>query len=198
MFDFLERVRDNIREWSVRHARGPRAAFWLGAVSFAEASFFPVPPDVLLMAILVAGERAKWFFYSLVTTLSSVAGALFGYAIGFAFFAAFGERIIEWYGLEESVREVADLFAAYSFATVFFAAFTPIPFKVFTIVAGVFRIDLAVFVLASLLGRGIRFFALGYALKLYGGYIGNALYTYFNAITFFVLGVTVLVLFSTF
>ncbi|GMQ95167.1 MAG: YqaA family protein [Patescibacteria group bacterium] len=180
MFRFLDNMKKKMRDWAVRHASGPHAKLWLSILSFSEASFFPVPPDILLVGILLARERLKWVFYATLTTVFSVLGGAFGYALGFMFFDVFGEQIVSFYGLEEQMRVVSEAFSQNAFWTIFAAAFTPIPYKVFTLAAGLFNINFVVFMLASLAGRGIRFFATGYVLKLYGERIANVLYTYFN------------------
>ena len=179
---WLTKTRDKIRDWALRHAEGPRARLWLVAFSFTEASFFPIPPDILLIAILLT-NGTHWVRYSLITTLSSVAGAAFGYIIGVFFFAVIGEPLIAFYHLEESMAHVGKLFSDNAFITILLAAFTPIPFKVFTIAAGLFHIDFFVFIIASLLGRGTRFFAIGYLLHRFGGKISSLLYKYFNVAT---------------
>lgn len=179
---WLTKKRDQMRDWVLRHAEGPRARLWLAAFSFTEASFFPIPPDILLIAILLT-NGTHWVKYSLITTLSSVAGAVFGYIIGVFFFAVIGEPLIAFYHLEESMAHVGKLFADNAFITILLAAFTPIPFKVFTIAAGVWHIDFFIFVIASLLGRGTRFFAIGYLLHRFGRKISSLLYKYFNIAT---------------
>jgi len=191
----MDRIRKTLKDWVLRHAQSPHAKFWLGAFSFAEASFFPIPPDVLLVAILLAGERAKWFFYASLTTVFSVLGGVFGYLIGAAFFGMFGESIIAFYGLEEEVLFVADQFARHAFLAIFLAAFTPLPYKVFTITAGLFGVPLILFVVASLMGRGLRFFSIAYLMNRYGERIAGVLYTYFNIISLIVLMVLVTAVF---
>ena len=176
---WLAKTRDKIRDWALRHAQGQRAQLWLITLSFAEASFFPVPPDILLIAILLT-NGARWVWYSLITTLSSVAGGVLGYAIGIFFFVFIGEPLISFYHLEESMEYVQGLFSENAFIVILLAAFTPIPFKVFTIAAGLCHIDFFVFIAASLLGRGTRFFAIGYLLRRFGDKISMLLFKYFN------------------
>jgi len=177
-------TRDQILNWTVRHAKGAHAKFWLVVFSFMEASFFPIPPDILLIAILLTNS-ARWFWYCLITTLSSVAGGIFGYLIGCFFFVFIGEPLIAFYNLETSVAQVRVLFDNNAFWAIFLAAFTPIPFKVFTIAAGLFNINFGVFLIASLLGRGMRFFAIGYLLRRFGKKISAFLYKYFNIFSLF-------------
>src|SRR3990172_8791284 len=86
----MKRIKNNLKDWAIRHAEGPHSKFWLSALSFAESSFFPLPPDVLLIGILLSNQARRWLFYSLLTTVMSVFGGLFGYLIGFVFFEAIG------------------------------------------------------------------------------------------------------------
>ena len=191
---WLTKTRDKIRDWTLRHAEGPRARLWLAAFSFTEASFFPIPPDILLIAILLT-NGTHWVRYSLITTLSSVAGAIFGYIIGVFFFAIIGEPLIAFYNLQESMAHVGKLFSDNAFITILLAAFTPIPFKVFTIAAGVWHIDFFIFVIASLLGRGTRFFAIGYLLHRFGRKISSLLYKYFNIVSLIIMVFIIAIIF---
>lgn len=148
--------------WS-RHRRAP---WFLGVLSFAESSFFPIPPDVMLAPMSLANPRRAWWF-ALLTTLTSVAGGLFGYLIGY-----FAFDLIEgwlrgssyWGAYEQAV----DWFEAWGFWAIFVAGFSPIPYKVFTIAAGVAHMALLPFALASLVGRGGRFFLVA-GLMAWGG-----------------------------
>lgn len=173
------------RDFVVRHAQSVHAEAWLFALAFAESSFFPIPPDVMLVVMLLAGSE-RFIYYSALTTVGSVMGGLFGYIIGAAFFELFGAPIVAFYGLESQVEQVAALFSTNAFWAIFMAAFTPIPYKVFTIAAGLFRIDVGVFILASFAGRGMRFFGEGLIMRLYGQRLGAIAYKYFNLFTLLV------------
>lgn len=179
----LQTFKDWLRDWTVKRAEGRNAKWWLFGVAFAESSFFPIPPDVFLVAILMTQERVKAFFYAGVTTLGSVLGGMFGYAIGFFLFKTVGVWMIGVYHLEEQMLVVQKLFAENAFFAIFTAAFTPIPYKVFTIAAGLFNINLITFVVASVVGRGIRFFAVAMVMRFFGKQFANVLYRYFNIIT---------------
>ena len=172
-------MKERAKKWAVKHAEGPHARFWLAAVSFSEASFFLVPPDVLLIAILLTSAK-RWVYYAGFTTIFSVLGGVFGYGIGMIFFDLAGEPLVRLYNLEEQIKTVGGLFEKSAFLAIFSAAFTPIPFKVFTISAGLFNINFVTFIIASLLGRGIRFFAIAGLLRLYGKSVGALIYRYFN------------------
>ena len=186
MFHFLDNTKKRIRGWALRHAEGPHAKFWLSVLSFSEASFFPIPPDVLLIAILLANKARKWLYYAFITSLFSVLGGVFGYAIGFFFFDVFGNWIISFYGLEKEFVWLKTVFNDTAFWAIFAAAFTPIPYKIFTITAGLFNINFMLFIIASILGRSIRFFAVAGILRIYGERVSKLLYKYFNIVTFVV------------
>ncbi|MCK5095769.1 MAG: DedA family protein [Candidatus Pacebacteria bacterium] len=179
MDNFLTRIKERTRSWTVKHANGKHAQAWLAGVAFSEASFFPIPPDILLIAMLLTSSR-HWIFQASWTTTFSVLGAIFGYIIGFFLFQTVGGPLVNFYHLESEMMTVGDMFSDNAFVAVFLAAFTPIPFKVFTISAGLFNVNFLVFVLAALFGRGTRFFAIGYILRRYGSQIGSLVYKYFN------------------
>ncbi|HRP24891.1 MAG TPA: YqaA family protein [Thauera sp.] len=148
--------------WS-RHRRAP---WFLGWLSFAESSFFPIPPDVMLAPMSLANpRRALWF--ALLTTLTSVAGGLFGYLIGYYAFDAIEPWLRDSRYWPAYLRAV-EWFEAWGFWAIFVAGFSPIPYKVFTIAAGVASMALLPFTIASLIGRGARFFIVA-ALMAWGG-----------------------------
>lgn len=172
-------AKDRIRDWTSRNAGSFKAKVVLFLVSFSESSFFLVPPDVVLIAILVV-LPARWFYYASLTTIASVLGGILGYVLGFFFFEVVGELIISTYGLEEEMTQVGLLFDQNAFLAIFISAFTPIPYKVFTIAAGFFQINFLVFVVASVFGRGLRFFIVGYLMSRFGPSVGRLMYKYFN------------------
>lgn len=141
-----------VLNWS-RHRRAP---YILAGVSFAESSFFPVPPDVMLISMGLVRPHRVWF-YALLTTLFSVLGGIFGYFIG-AFFLHVAMPYFEYLGYEHTYQVVQHWFITWGIWIVFVAGFTPIPYKVFTIAAGAMHMLFFPFVLASLIGRGGRFF----------------------------------------
>ncbi len=190
----LQTMKDFLVAWTTRHAEGRNAKWWLFGISFAESSFFPIPPDVLLVAILMTRGRVRAFYYASITTLGSVLGGLFGYAIGYFFFQTVGVWVVSTYGLETQMITVQKHFVANAFFAIFVAAFTPIPYKVFTIAAGLFGVSIPVFIIASVLGRGMRFFAVAAIMRYFGGHIARAFYRYFNILSLlfvFVLGIII-------
>lgn len=166
-------------DWVLHWADTPYGAPALFILSFAESSFFPVPPDVLLIA-LVLGARQRWFRYALICTLASVVGALVGYIIGYGLFETVGRRIIAFYRAEHYYDRVMLWYARYDYWIVFIAALTPIPYKVFTIASGVFHMNLLGFSLVSLVGRGVRFFAVAALLYWFGPPMKRIIDKYFD------------------
>jgi membrane protein YqaA with SNARE-associated domain len=153
-------------DWVLRLASHRHAVGYLAALSFAESSFFPIPPDVLLAPMTLARPKSGWRL-ALITTLASVAGGLFGYAIGW-FAIELIEPVIEQLGYEEAYRTATTWFREYGFWAVLVAGFSPVPYKVFTISAGALHMLLPGFVLASALGRGARFFLVAGILSIGG------------------------------
>lgn len=153
--------------WSLAKAGHRRAPAWLTGVAFAESSFFPVPPDVLLAPMALQRPERAWWFAAL-TTIGSVVGGLVGYALGFGLYEAVAEPLITAYGAAAEYERAAAWFAAYGAWAIFLAGFTPIPYKVFTIAAGSLAMPVLPFVVASIAGRGLRFFALAGVLR-WGG-----------------------------
>ena len=151
---------------AMRWSRHRHAPWYLGGVSFAESSFFPIPPDVMLAPMSLANPSKAWRF-ALITTLASVAGGLFGYLIGHYAF----DMIEPWLRTTKywaSYEVAVDWFGRWGFWAVFIAGFSPIPYKVFTIAAGALSMALLPFTLASLVGRGARFFVVA-GLMAWGG-----------------------------
>ncbi|MEQ8246353.1 MAG: YqaA family protein [Alphaproteobacteria bacterium] len=144
-------------DWVMRLAAHRRAVPALAAVSFAESSFFPIPPDVMLIPMIVA-NRAKAWWIATVCTVSSVLGGIAGYAIGFFLFEAVGQRVVDFYGYGHQFEVFQGWYTEYGLLIVFIAGITPLPYKVFTIASGVAGLPLGTFILGSVVSRGLRFF----------------------------------------
>ena len=153
--------------WVLSWAEHPQATWALFLLAFAESSFFPIPPDVLLIALCL-GRPRRALFYAGVCTVGSVLGGLAGYAIGYAVYDSVGRPILEFYGLTERYAEVQALYRRYDVWAVGIAGLTPIPYKVFTVTAGAFRISLPGFVAASVVARGLRYGLVALILRLWG------------------------------
>lgn len=145
-------------DWTMEKAADRRAMPWLAGISFVESSFFPIPPDVMLIPMVLAERRRAWAIAALCTA-ASVLGGFLGYAIGFFLFEAAGEPIIAFYGLEEGFARFQGAYRDYGAWIVFGFGLTFLPYKVVTIASGVAALDPLVFALASLSSRGLRFFA---------------------------------------
>ena len=175
-------------DWVLHWSDTPYGTWALFLLAFSESSFFPVPPDVLLIALAVA-KPEKSFKYALICSAGSVLGGCLGYLIGWQFMATIGNRIVELYGLAEKIGYIETLYNTYDAWAVGIAGFTPIPYKVFTISAGMFKINFSVFILASLVSRSARFLLVGGLIYLFGPRIQSFIDKYFNmlAIIFTVL-----------
>lgn len=177
-------------DWTLHLARKKNASSALFGVAFIESSFFPVPPDVLLIAMVVA-DKMKWVRYALICTAGSVLGALFGYFIGWGLYETVGKLIVNTYNLQAVVELIGRKYSENAFMTVFTAAFTPIPYKAITITAGLFKISLPVLIAASIVGRAGRFFIVAGVLRIFGKAIADSIEKYFNilSIAFVLLGI---------
>jgi len=175
-------------DWVLHWAETPYGSWALFLLAFCESSFFPIPPDVLLIALAVALPK-KALRYAWICSLGSVLGGCLGYLIGWQFMANIGQRIIAFYGLSQKVAYIQSLYMAYDAWAIGIAGFTPIPYKVFTISAGAFQINFSVFVIASIVSRSARFFLVGGLIYRFGAKIQAFIDRYFNmlAVAFTVL-----------
>ncbi len=177
---------DRVLTWS----KHPKAPWFLGGLSFAESSFFPIPPDVMLMPMVMAQPDKAWRFAAL-TTVASVAGGLAGFMLGVWFIDA----IIPWlqeFGYFDAYERSQAWFAEWGFWAVLAAGFSPIPYKVFTIAAGALSMSLVPFILASLVGRAGRFFLVAALLRWGGARFESALRRYVDIIGWVVVALLVI------
>jgi membrane protein YqaA with SNARE-associated domain len=168
--------------WVLHWAETPYAIPALILLAFSESSFFPVPPDILLIALAISIPK-KSFYYAGITSLSSVIGGILGYYIGIALMEVIGWEIISFYHAENLFKQLFETFNRYNFWAVLTSAVTPIPYKVFTIAAGAAKADFVIFMTASIIGRSIRFFAVGIMIYLFGARIKNFIDRYFNLLS---------------
>ena len=154
-------------DWTIRNANTPKAVWTVTLISFAESSFFPLPPDLMLIPMILA-DRAKAWWLAFICTMSSVLGGLLGYGIGYFLFETAGEWIIQTYHLESSFRHFQADFQAWGFWIIALKGLTPIPFKLVTIASGVAGLNLTQFVFASIIARSFRFFLLAGLLWFFG------------------------------
>jgi membrane protein YqaA with SNARE-associated domain len=143
-------------DWVMDLSAHPRAIWALAAVAFVESSFFPIPPHAMLVPMVLA-DRAKAWAYAAVTTVASVIGGILGYAIGFFLFEIAGKPILDFYGQTEAFASFAERYNEWGAWIVFIAGVTPFPYKVITIASGATQLSFVVFMVASILARGLVF-----------------------------------------
>ena len=163
--------------WTMELANSPRAIWLLGIVSFIEAIFFPIPPDVLLIPMILANINRAWI-YALVATITSVIGGLIGYAIGYLAYAQLAEPLLLILGKQSAMNLFSASINDNGFLIVLTAGVSPIPFKVVSIMSGFTQMPPIMFLLSALLGRATRFFIVATLLRLYGIKIRNFIEKY--------------------
>lgn len=184
-------------DWILHWAETPYGAPALFLLAFAESSFFPIPPDALLIA-LVLGSTAQAFRFASICTIGSITGALLGYTLGhFLWWTPAGEftGIAEFFFANipgftnQTFYKIEEMYKAYDFWIIFTAGFTPLPYKVFTISSGAFNINIVMFIIASVISRGARFFLVAFLIWKFGPQLKGFIDKYFNwlAIAFTVL-----------
>jgi membrane protein YqaA with SNARE-associated domain len=154
-------------DWMMRKAADEKAPWALGVVSFIESSFFPIPPDVMLIPMVMANRRKAWW-YATVATVTSVLGGILGYAIGYYLYDAVGVPILKFYGKENALDAFIAFVHDYGVPAVIIKGMTPIPYKIVTIAAGVAKMDLLAFVGASIVARAMRFYLVAGLLYFFG------------------------------
>ncbi|MGV1100911.1 YqaA family protein [Thiovibrio sp. JS02] len=176
--NLIRTIYDRCMAW-IQTPGGVWAMFWLAV---AESSFFPIPPDVFLMALAIA-TPGKAFRYAAICTAGSVLGGAIGYGLGLGFMDSLGQPILTLYGLQEKYQTVQALYRQYDVLAVGAAGFTPLPYKLFTLTAGAFHLDFATFLAVSLLSRAGRFFLVAAFIYRYGASVRTFIERYFNLLT---------------
>ncbi len=185
---FIPNLLRRLYDWVLSWADHPKAGLALFAFAFAEASFFPIPPDVLLMALSLS-KPARALHWAAICSVGSVMGGIAGYILGWQFMATIGQKILAFYHLFSKYELVQGLYQQHDAWAVAAAGFTPLPYKLFTITAGAFDIDFPTFVVASALSRSARFYMVAGLIYFFGPAVRNFLEKYFNLCTvvFFIL-----------
>jgi len=173
-----------IKEWLIENSDKRMANWTLKIIAFTESSFFPIPVDPFLAGLIVVKPK-KWLKLTIDVIVYSVLGGVFGYLLGFWFFDLFGPKLISFYGLTEEFVLVEQFFINHAFWSTFLSAFTPIPYKVFTVGAGLFSVNFLVFLAASIVGRGLRFLIVGLIFRYIGEKYSELIFKYFNAASLF-------------
>ena len=169
-------------DWTLHWSGTKYALPALAVLSFVESSFFPIPPDVLLIAMVVA-VPSIWFRSALVCSVASVLGGALGYLIGWQFMDLIGMRIVELYHFQPQFEKIGAMYNEHQAWAVGVAGFTPLPYKVFTIAAGAFKIDFPTFVFASAASRSARFFLVAGLIYKFGPAVKAYIEKYFNLFT---------------
>ena len=166
-------------DWTLSLAGTRHAEKALAGISFAESSFFPIPPDVLLIPMVLA-KRENWLRIAILCTLSSVAGAFLGYAIGMFLYETVGVPILAFYGKVDAFEQISAWYNTWGGWGVLFAAVTPFPYKVLTIFSGATGLNFLVFTIVSIIGRAARFFLVAFLLYRWGEPIRVFIEKYLN------------------
>ena len=169
-------------DWMMEKAAHRHAVWWLAAISFIESSIFPIPPDLMLIPMVLAAPT-RWFRLALVCTVSSVVGGYLGYAIGYYFMDSVGAAILAAFHLTEKFAAFKPLVDEYGVWVIIVKGATPIPYKLITIAAGAFHFDLAHFTFASIIARGMRFFLVAVLLWQFGPPIRHFVETRLKLVT---------------
>lgn len=180
--DKRKHILKRLYEWVLQWAHTPYGIWALFILAFTESSFFPIPPDVLLIALAIS-IPAKSFRYALICSAGSVIGGLFGYFIGWQLMDFIGLPIINFYGIMDKYEIVRRSYEEHNALIVFTAAFTPIPYKLITITAGAAKINIITFTIASIIGRSARFFLVAWLIRRFGQRIKEFIEKYFNILT---------------
>lgn len=160
---FVRQIYDGV----IHLSENKHALVWLFIISFIESSFFPIPPDIMLIPMILATPKQAWKIAG-TCTIASVLGAYLGYIIGVFFFNVIAEPLLNFYGYLEKFDSFKDLYKEYGAWIVFGAGITPFPYKIITIASGVVHLNIVIFTVASIIARGMRFFLIAWLLKVYG------------------------------
>ncbi len=177
-------------QWTLRLAESPRATYALAIIAFAESSFFPIPPDVILVPMSLARPK-KALHYAFICTVASVLGGMLGYYIGAGLYDTVGQWLIHLYGYDTKMEALKAFYAQWGWAFILVKGLTPIPFKLVTIVSGALGYNFPLFVLLALITRGARFFILAGLLTKFGEPIKALLERHFA--TFMILLVVIII-----
>lgn len=153
-----------VEKWAEHH----HAKKALALVAFTESSFFPIPPFVLIVAMLMQTKKPSWIQLAFIGTIASVLGGIVGYFIGAFFYEYVGAPLVSFYGVESEVARLGEVFKEHVVMTILLASISPLPYKVFTLSAGLFSVNLWSFIFASIVGRGARFLLVAYLADTYG------------------------------
>ncbi|UQY80547.1 cytochrome B [Candidatus Hepatincola sp. Av] len=175
-----------------KYTQSKYSTYILFIVAFTESAFFVIPPDVLLIPMAFVRPN-KAFFYALITTMGSVLGGAFGYALGYFVFNTIGQHIINYFGYQDKFLYFENLYNHYGIVITFIAGFSPIPYKIATLSAGFVKANFISFIVVSIISRGLRFFLLAILIKYYHNKGKNIITKYFSTIVI-IISVTILII----
>lgn len=178
-YSLIQRLYIRCMDWIQK----PAGIWVLFFIAVAESSFFPIPPDIFLIALCISVPK-KSFKYAAVCAVGSVLGGILGYGLGLGFMDTLGKTILDWYGLHDKYEVVQNLYRTYDAWAVGAAGFTPLPYKLFTITAGAFKINFPVFVIVSIISRSARFLLVAGLIYKFGAPVQGFIMRYFNLLTF--------------
>jgi len=174
-------------DWTLLKSHHPRAPWLLAIIAFVESSFFPFPPDIILIPMIIAKRLQAWWF-AFICTISSVLGGIAGYCIGYFFYSSLGVLIVNYYSLNDQFDLFEQYYNDFGVLIVLTGGFTPFPFKFITIASGFFGLNIFLFIGVAIIARGLRFYLLAFLLKVFGNAITNIIDKYFNLLaTLFVI-----------
>ena len=182
---------EKLYSWTISLAESRHATWALAGIAFAESSFFPLPPDLILLPMSLAKPKKAWF-YAAVCTVASVLGGAAGYAIGALLFDSLGQWIINLYGYAAKMDSLKAFYAEWGWAFILVKGLTPIPYKLVTIVSGVLAYNFALFMALSLVTRGARFFILAAAMNQFGDLFRHWMEKHFGTFVVGLLAIVVL------
>lgn len=191
----FHRLWKKTHDWVARLVHHKFAEPILGLIAFAESSFFPIPVDFMLAPMVLLRPK-RWLRLAMIVTIFSVLGGLFGYLIGWVLFDTIGIWLVETFNLAHHMDEIRETFNRGTFLAIFISAFTPIPFKIFAIAGGLFKVNIIPFIVAAILGRGARFFIESYLVAQAGEHVNPVKHpvTYVVLAVVVVVGIVVLVI----
>ncbi|MAH88686.1 MAG: hypothetical protein CMJ06_01335 [Pelagibacterales bacterium] len=174
----------NIIKNTIKVSKNKNSIKFLSLFSFLESILIPIPPDILLIPMVLA-KKQKWLFISLICTIFSVVGGVFGYLIGYYFWDILGNYIVNFYNADSEIMLLKEYFSKYGLFIILLAGFTPLPYKVFTIGSGLLSFNFGLFLICSLFARGLRFISLSYLVYKYGEKSLSFVEKYFYKLTLF-------------
>ena len=184
----------NIIKNTIKVSKNKNSIKFLSLFSFLDSIIIPVPPDILLIPIVLA-KKKKWLYISLVCTIFSVFGGVLGYLIGYYFWDILGNNIINFYNANNEVDLLKEYFSKYGLFIILLAGFTPLPYKIFTIGSGLLSFNFGLFLICSLFARGLRFISLSYLVYKYGDRSISFVDKYFYKLTVFFILITLIFFF---